>query len=309
MAHHRRFRFGTGAYLAKSRTEYVGLIHEIAGLGYTVVTQPDHFGDHLAPMSALMAAAEAEPGLRVGTTVFANDFRHPAVLAKEVATLDLLTDGRFECGIGAGYVEAEYQETGLPFDAAGVRVSRMQEAITVIKGLWSDGPVTFSGTHYTICALHGYPKPVQYPHPPIMIAGGGRRILSIAAREAAIVGLIIPSRGGGLALADGTITTTAQQVAWVREAAGERWAEIELNTLLFDVRITNDRQQVANELVPMYGVTPALLLDSIHFLIGTVDEMVVQIQGWRERFGISYISVIQEHFRTLAPVVARLAGT
>jgi probable F420-dependent oxidoreductase len=308
MAHHRRFRFGTGAYLAKSRAAYLELVHEIAALGYSILTQPDHFGDHLAPIGALMAAADAEPGLRVGATVFANDFRHPAVLAKEVATLDLLTDGRFECGIGAGYVEAEYQATGILFDAAGVRVSRMQEAITVLKGLWSDAPVNFSGTHYTIRDFHSYPKPVQQPHPPIMIAGGGRRILSIAAREADIVGLIMPSRGGGLALGDGTTATTVQQVAWVQEAAGQRWDDLELNTLLIDVRITNDRQQIAHELAPVYGVTPTLLLNSIHFLIGTVDEMVDQIQSWREQFGVSYITVIQEHFRTLAPVVARLAG-
>jgi probable F420-dependent oxidoreductase len=256
-----------------------------------------------------MLAAEATQTLRIGTTVFANDFRHPAVLAKEAATLDLLSGGRLELGLGAGYLAPDYALTGIALDPPGVRVSRLMESVQIIKGLFGDEPVTFAGRYYTITDLEGYPKPVQRPHPPLYLAGGSKRVLSLAAREADIVGLVPPSGGGKLDFLEASMAATMQRVEWVRHAAGERLAALELNTLLFAVVVTEHRQQAAEQLAATRGTTAEQVLDSIHFLVGTVEQMVEQIHMWRERLGISYITVLQEYMDALAPVVARLAGT
>jgi len=308
MTTRRRFRFGTGSYRARSRDEYVTLAHKVEDLGYAILLTPDHFEDQLAPLTALMAAAEATRTLRIGSYVFANDFRHPAVLAKEAATLDVLSEGRFELGIGTGYLGPDYATTGIPLDPPGVRVSRLAESVQIIKG-FADDPVTFPGTYYSVTGLEGYPKPYQRPHPPLFIAGAGKRLLSMAAREADIVGLMMQSRDGGIDFSSGSAAATAERVEWVRQAAGDRYGDLELNTLVFGVVVTDHRQQVAEELARPLGLTGEQLLDTVHFLVGTVDEITEDMQMWRERFGISYITVQQQHMDALAPAVARLAGT
>ena len=181
-----------------------------------------------------------------------------------------------------------------------MRVSRLVESVQIIKGLFADDPVTFSGTYYTVTDLNGYPKPLQRPHPPILIAGGGKRMLSLAAREADIVGLVMQSRGAGLDFMDSTTAATAQQVAaWVRQAAGDRVDSLELNTLLFGVVVTDQRQRAAEQLASVWGITAEQVLDSIHFLVGTVDQMIEDIRMWRERFGISYFLVLPEYYGCL----------
>ncbi len=306
----RPFRFGTGAYQARTRDEYIALVRKVEDLGYGILVTPDHFEEQLAVLPALMAAVDATRNLRIGSYVFANDFRHPAVLANDAATLDLLSGGRFEFGIGAGYMrDVDYTPTGIPFDPAGVRVSRLIEAVQIIKGLWSDEPITFSGAYYTVTGLNGYPKPHQRPHPPFLIAGGSKRVLSLAAREADIVGLLSPSHSGAIDLTASSTASTTQQVEWVRQAAGDRFDELEINTLLFGVVVTDYRQRAAEDLARAFGLTSEQVLDSIHFLVGTVEQIVEDIQMWRERFGISYVTVIQRYMDALAPVVARLAGT
>ncbi len=309
MVQPRPFRFGTGSYQARSRDEYITLARKVEDLGYAILLTPDHFGEQLAPLTALMAAAEATRSLRIGTTVFANDFRHPAVLAKEAATLDLLSEGRFELGIGTGYAAHDYAMSGIPLDPPGVRVSRLAESVQIIKGLFGDAPVTFTGTYYTVTGLEGYPKPYQKPHPPILLAGGGKRMLSLAAREADIVGIVPQARGPGLDFMDSSTAATAQQIAWIQQADGDRFAALEINTLLFGVVVTDQRQRAAEQLASMWGTTAEQVLDSVHFLVGTVDHMVEQVQMWREHFGISYILVLPEYMDALAPVVARLART
>jgi probable F420-dependent oxidoreductase len=305
----RPFRFGTGGYQAKSRHELIALAHKMEDLGYAVMATPDHFEPQLAPVPMLMTIADATDKLRIATSVFANDFRHPAVLAKEAATLDLLSGGRFELGIGAGYMGSDYALTGIPLDPPGVRIGRLAESVQIVKGLFGEAPVTFQGTYYHISGLEGYPKPLQHPHPPIMIAGGGKRLLSLAAREADIVGLVPKSNNGALDFTDLSPTVTEQRIAWIRQAAGDRFEQLELNTLLFGVVITHQRQAAAEELAQAFGATAELVLNSIHFLVGTVDQMVEDVRMWRERYGISYILVIQRFMDALAPVVARLAGT
>src|SRR6266702_7446084 len=183
----RPFRFGVQEHRASNARAWRETARLIESLGYSAFYVPDHFGEQLGPIAALMAAADATTTIRVGALVFDNDYRHPVVLAKEVATLDLLSEGRLDCGLGAGWLASDYDQSGIPYDAPGVRIERMEEGLAIIKGLLAGGSFSFSGKHYRITSLEGHPAPVQKPHPPIVIGGGGRRMLQIAAREAEIV--------------------------------------------------------------------------------------------------------------------------
>ena len=309
MAKRRSFRFGTGCYAAsRSRSDYVDRVRRIEQLGYSVLVCPDGFAEcWFGPLTSLMMAAEVSSTLRFETFVLANDLRHPAVLAKEAATLDVFSEGRFELGLGAGGGDfgADYSRLGIVPDSGGVRVSRLAESVQVIKGLFGDMPFDFSGTYYRISGLDGTPKPLQRPRPPLLLAGGRKRMLSLAGREADIVGLLPPS-GEASAF---SLATTSQQIEWIRAAAGDRFSALELNTLIFDVAVTEHPREAAERIAQRWGVTAEVVLESIYFLVGTVDGIVDEIQTWRERFGISYIGVFEEFRDDFAPVVARLAGT
>ena len=309
MTHQRPFRFGAAVFTAPSREAWIALAHKVMDLGYTTLSIPDHFQEQLAPFTALMTVADALPTLRIGSYVFANDFRHPALLAKEAATLDLLSGGRFEFGIGAGWSEPDYTRTGMLFDRPGIRVSRLAEAVPMIKRLFGDDPVTFTGAHYIIKDLVGYPKPLQQPHPPIMIGGNGKRMLSLAGREADIVSLINDLSGSQLHFEESSLAAMTQRVAWVRAAAGERFDRLEFNTLIWDVMVTNDQQQGAEQLASKWNLTSAQVLDSIHFLVGTLEQISATSQARREQLGLSYLTVAVWAMEQLAPVVARLTGT
>jgi len=307
----RPFRFAAALHDTPSAAEFVEGARRIEALGYDVLLTGDHLTPRwFSPGPALTAAALATTTLRVGCTVFDNDFRHPALLAKEAASIDVLTDGRLEVGLGAGWLKTEYDWIGLPFDPPGVRVSRLEEAVQVIKGLWGDGPFSFSGRSYTIDGMNGTPKPVQRPHPPIFIGGGGKRLLSIAGREANIVGIMgrTPS-GGGIPSDPVTDEGLAEKVGWVRAAAGARFDLIELATLMQGVAVTDDRAAAAECLAGMWGMTADGVLASIHFLIGSVEQIVERLLAQREAHGISYISVYGRDMEAFAPVVARLKGS
>src|SRR5579864_3040105 len=240
------FRFGGGLFWADSAQDWADGARRLESLGYDTLLIGDHFSHQLAAMPALLAAAAATTTLRVGCTVFANDFRHPAALAAEAATVDVLSGGRFEFGIGAGWAKAEYSAVGVPFDAPAVRVSRFEEAVQIIKGLWCDEPLTFCGKHYRITELKSYPKPFQRPHPPIFIGGGGKRLLSIAAQQADIVGILDrATTSGGLDQTEETDACVAQKVEWVRKAAGERFPDLELAALIWEVAVTDNRAAAA----------------------------------------------------------------
>ncbi|MGH9085338.1 MAG: TIGR03621 family F420-dependent LLM class oxidoreductase, partial [Acidimicrobiales bacterium] len=233
MAHARRFRFGIQLSAAKSGDDWAAQARKAEDLGYSTLFLPDHFGDQLAPLPAMMAAAAATTELRVGTLVFDNDYKHPVVLAKEMATIDVLSGGRVEFGLGAGWMNTDYEQSGIPQDRPGVRIKRMTEGLEVIKGLWAEGPFSFEGEHYTITGYDGLPKPAQAALP-FLIGGGAKRVLSIAAREAQIVG-INPSIHSGhvdaAAAQNGAADETDKKIAWVREAAGDRYADLEINML------------------------------------------------------------------------------
>lgn len=310
----RPFRFGVTAPTPAAGTDWMERARRVEQLGYAMLVVPDHFRDHLAPVPALLAAALATTRLRVGSLVFCNDFRHPAVLARDAATIDVLSGGRFELGLGAGWLRVEYDETGIPFDPPGTRLARLEEAVTIIKGLLAGERVTFAGRHYTIADLEGRPATVQRPHPPIAIGGGGRRTLSLAAREATIVGLVPRARrdGSGLDLADLSDTATREKLDWVRAAAGDRYDSLELNALVQAVVVTTDAAETAaaaDQLVARFKVARAVVRETPYVLLGTVDEICETLRQRRERYGISYLTVFERDMEAFAPVVATLAGT
>jgi probable F420-dependent oxidoreductase len=308
----RPFRFGVQEHTASSAKAWRDKARLVESLGYKAFYMPDHFGDQLAPIAALMAAADATSTLRVGALVFDNDYRHPVVLAKEVATLDLLSDGRFDMGLGAGWLASDYEQSGIALDPPSVRIERMEEGLAVVKGLLAGGAFAFTGKHYRISGLEGTPSPVQKPHPPLVIGGGGRRMLRLAAREADIVNVNYDLREGRVnrtLVQTGLAGATAEKLGWIREAAGDRIDEIELSVTIFFANITEDAAAVAGALAPGIGVEPADVLDIPHFLIGTVDEVVEMLRQRRERYGISFVILPGEATEAFAPVVERLTGT
>lgn len=313
MTNARPFRFGVVAESAPSKEAWAELVRRAEDLDYATFLLADHYVNEFPPLAALMAAADATRTLRIGSFVFDNDFRHPAQLAKEVATLDLLSGGRFELGIGAGWHRPEYEQVGLPFESAGIRIGRLEEALVIIKQFFTQHAVTFSGKHYCVTNLKAFPKPFQQPYPPILMGGGGKRVLTLAGREADIVGLHLKVNDGGTVDAwERTEEAIAQKVEWVRQAAGERFAAVELNLLIGGVVVTENRQQAAEHRAResgQSGVTAEQLLASPYLLIGSVEQIAEQIQRLRERHGISYLVVGSEDMEIFAPVVARLAHT
>src|SRR5690349_20779508 len=299
MSTQRPFRFGVSVHGSRSREEWIGLARQAEDLGYSTLLIPDHLGDQLSPVPALLAAADATTTLRVGSLVFDNDFRHPVMLAKEAATLDVLSGGRLELGVGAGWLKPEYERAGIPFEHASVRIARMEEAVRIVKGLFAHGPVDFAGRYYTISGLEGFPKPVQRPHPPLHIGGGGKFLLSVAAREADIIGFLPRARpdGQGQDIMDGTAEALEQKISWVREAAGARFADLELGILVAQVLTTQDREQMAQLLASTLArgveVSTDVILQAPYLLIGTSEQMCEDLLARRERYGISYVSVFE----------------
>ncbi|MEY2447309.1 MAG: hypothetical protein QOH79_785 [Acidimicrobiaceae bacterium] len=296
----------------RGRDAWGELARTCEGLGYSTLTVADHFDDQLAPVPALMAAADATTTLRIGALVLCTDFTYPVVIAKEAATIDVLSGGRFELGLGAGWMTTDYEQSGITFDSAGTRIERMGEALSVIDQLWSEAPCSFAGKHFVVTDLDGRPKPLQQPRPPVLIGGGGKRVLSFAARSADIVGLNVDLRRGVIdanAGPNATDDATAEKLAWIRSAAGPRFGDLELHVRVHLVVVTNDRWGMATALGPAFGMTPEQSLRSPHALAGSAEQIVDDLVERRERWGISYIGVGVDALHSLAPVVAKLAGT
>ena len=307
----RPFRFGVQASKANTRDLWVGLAQRGEANGYSCLTMPDHFDDQLAPVPALMTAANVTTDLRIGALVWDNDYKHPAVLAKELATMDVLSDGRLELGIGAGWMISDYEQMGIPYDSAKVRIDRFVEGLKVIKGAMAEGPFSFSGDHYTITNYNGTPKPVQAPCPPILIGGGGKRVLSIAAREADIVGINATMSAGVVGqhtFSTMTAEVVDEKVAIVREAAGARFNDIEMNVRAFLVSITDDAKQAASGIASMLGVEQQMVEESPFALVGPTSKLIEDLLERRERWGFSYVIVGADDVDSFAPVVAALNG-
>ena len=282
-------------------------------LGYSALLMPDHFGDQLAPAPALAAAAAATTTLRVGSLVFGNDYRNPFVLAKEAATLDVLSEGRFEMSLGAGWMKTDYEEAGLTYDTPGVRVERFEEAVQVVQGLLrTDGPFSFAGHHYRVRGHSLLPRPLQLPGPPLILGGVGRRVLSFAAQHADIVSINANLRdgtGGPETAPDMSPARTRRKVAWVKDAAGPRFDELELNALIGFVLVTEDARAIAAAMAPHFGIEPDEALHVPAVLLGTLDEMVDELRWRRQEYGISYWSIESDAWADLGPVVQELSGS
>jgi len=313
VGHDRRFRFGVAVTSAASGDAFCEIARRAEAFGYSTLFVPDHFVDHpFAPMPALAAAAAVTTHLRIGPLVLGNDYKHPVVLAREAATLDVLSNGRLELGIGAGWMTADYEKAGMPLDPPGVRIRRLEESIAVLKGLFADGAFSFSGEHYEVRDLDGMPKPVQRPHPPFIVGGGGPKILGVAAREAAIVGVNAFLRAG-----EGTATeavrsltpaATDQKLRWLRDAAGDDFDDLELQTLVGFLLSTDDRASIGQGMAAAFGVDAEDALAAPVTLVGTQDQMIDALEARRERWQISYVVIPSESMELFAPVVARLAG-
>ena len=317
MAHARRFRFGVIHEDPQSPVKWTGHIRRIEELGFSTFlirdhVVPDFFGDQPAPLIGLTSAAGATSSLRLGTMVLAVDYRHPVMLAKEAATLDLLSGGRLELGLGAGWLRREYDGAGIPFESAGTRIERLEETVHILGGLFGPGPFSFAGKHYTVTDLDGYPKPAQRPGPPILIGGGRRRVLTLAGRVADIVGILTTSVATGTVVDDPSERLAAsvqEKLGWVREGAGSRFSDIELS-LIPTLVLEKDRERAAAELIAARGwngVTPADVLAMPSIFIGSLDHIAEQMEERRARYGFSYYVVSDRQLDRAARLVARLA--
>lgn len=312
----RPFRFLADAREIASLAELTETARRAEAIGIDTLVVPDHLIPQLGPLAAMSAIAAVSDRLRVAGFVLNNDLRHPAVLAQELASIDVLSGGRLDVAIGAGWNRAEYEAIGLPFDPTPVRQARLAEAVAVLKGCFGDGPFSFAGEHYTITELDAHPKPVQRPHPPFLIGGGGRRTLSLAGREADIVGLAPRILATGAPDPRSyTFAAAQEKIAWVREAAGDRFTDLVLNVYpsgaapLVTDDATSEARAFAERMRDRSGIEISTdeVLDSPHFLVGTPDALVAKLHRLRDELGIS--SIMVGTVDDLAPVVERVAGT
>jgi probable F420-dependent oxidoreductase len=318
MGGRRPFRFGVIHEHAQQPVTWGPHLRRVEDLGFATFLirdhfRPDFFGDQPAPLVALASAAGLTTRLRLGTMVLAADYRHPVMLAKEAATLDQLSGGRLELGLGAGWLQREYESAGLAFEPAATRIDRLEETIRILDGLFGDGAFSFAGKHYTISDLDGYPKPAQRPRPPLLIGGGRRRILTLAGRAADIVGILTTSVATGTLVDDAAerlAGSVSQKLAWVREGAGARYSGIELS-LIPTLVLDEDRERAAGDLITSRGwrgVTPADVLAMPSVFIGSVERVADQMEERRARYGFSYYVVSDRQLDVAAPLVARLAA-
>ena len=263
-------------------------------------------------MVACTVAAEATTTLRVGTLVLDNDFRHPVLAAREAATLDVVTGGRFEFGVGAGWLTADYEQSGITMDRPSVRIARLAESLEIMRSLWQTGTATFNGEHYQVPGAKGLPEPVTPGGPPLVIGGGGRRILTLAGRYATIVS-VVPSLAAGYigpeVASESILDRYHDRVRWAREAAGERAGDLELQCWTAAVQVVPNADQVVESLAPLFDLTPDQLRAAPLALIGTASEIAETLRKRREELGFSYIVVHEAEMDALAPVIAELAGT
>ena len=307
----RPFRFGIDLQSSLPGRSFADSARELEALGYSTAFVPDHFDEGLGPIAAMATAAAATTTLNVGSLVLDCDFRHPAVLARELASIDLLSEGRLEVGLGAGWKRLDYVRSGIAMDPPGVRVDRMIEHARVLKGLFADGPFSFAGQHYTIRELDGTPAPHRPGGPPVLVAGGAKRVLTFAGEIADIVGVNASIHSGEIdteAAKDSLAERFDEKVGWVRAGAGPRFDDIEINAWIAIARLTDDGAGVAESLAPMYETDAASVRSSPLTLIGSLDEISDVLQERRDRWGYSYIVLPGEQAHELAPVVAALAG-
>jgi probable F420-dependent oxidoreductase len=307
----RPFRFAVQLSGAPDGKAWRALARQIEDLGYSTLYMPDHFDDQWAPLVGLTAAADATTSLRVGSLVFDNDYRHPVELAKEIATLSVVSEGRVEVGLGAGWMQSDYDESGIPYDRAGIRIQRMVEGLQIMKDLWTEGTSTRSGRHYRVTKAQGLPRPHEGKCPPVIIGGGGKRILSVAAREADIIGFNPSLAAGSIGpdvVESALPESYRERVAWVKEAAGDRLEQVDCQVLTFVVQVVPNRDEFLAQAAPLFGVTSEQAAEIPLVLVGTVDQICDTLQARRAEYGFNSWVVHEADMTGFAPVVDRLAG-
>jgi probable F420-dependent oxidoreductase len=315
------FRFAVQATNAAGAREWRDTAQRVEDLGYSTLFLADHYlgpgpaqriantpRQDLAPIAAMAAAAAVTETLRVGCRVFCVDYHSPAVLAKEAATLDLLSDGRLELGIGAGWSEAEYGAMGITFNRPGERIDKLKEVVALLRAHYSGDEIACKGQYVNVAGYVGTPMPVQRPHPPIMIGGGRKRVLSYAGREADIVSIntvpFIAHNDDGLSPS----AEAARRLDYVRAAAGERFASLDIESSPYFVKVTDDNSGALTRLSAAIGIPVEVLADHPNVLVGSVDQIVDTLQTRRDAMGINYVTVQQDRVESFAPVVHRLRG-
>jgi probable F420-dependent oxidoreductase len=306
----RPFRFGLQSATSLSMPAWRERARMAEGLGYSTLYVPDHLDDQFAPLIAMTVAAETTSTLSVGSLVLDNDFRHPVVLAKEIATLGLAAEGRVELGLGAGWLRSDYDTSGIDFDPGSVRVDRLAESLTIMQALWTEGEATFSGTHYTVRGAQCDPRPTTPPR--TIVGGGSKRVLTLAAQAADTVGMnwfvnLSSGEYGGATALTATLDQYDRCLGWVRQAAGDRFESIELQVIAFTVMVVPSQKAAARS-VRLLGLPGEEVLDLPMVLVGTVENICDRLLERRERWGFSNIVVPDDAVETFAPVVARLAG-
>jgi probable F420-dependent oxidoreductase len=306
----RAFRFGVQLWTAPSRSAWRDKVKKAEDLGYDVVVVADHFGEGVAPLQALTAAADASSKLRFGTLVLDNDFRHPVVLAREVAALDVLSEGRFELGLGAGWLGRDYERSGLHFDPPGVRVERLEESVQIVTRALAGESVSFSGRHYDVSGFEVHPKPIQNPLP-LMLGAGGRRMLRLAAEYADIAGILPVAKPDGSGLSENEQSESAfvRKIELLRSAPGERLGDIELNLLVQAVEIADDSRDAAEKLAREWDEPVEPIFDMPFVLLRPVHAIVEKVRRLREELGFSYLTLFEKDFERFAPALAELRGT
>jgi len=319
------FRFGLQAFEATTAAEWLDLVKKTEDLGYSTLFSSDHyFGPgriseatghrpvDMAPLVSIAVAAAATSHLRVGCRVFACDFHHPVVLAKETATLDLLSGGRLEVGLGAGWVRDEYDGLGVPMASAGARIAKLAEYVEVLRAHWAGEQLDIDGEHVHVSGFAGLPRPAQQPGPPIIIGGGAPKILGLAGRLADIVSINFNNssgRLGGASVASSGADETAQKIGWIRDGAGERFDDIELEIGAYFVAVGDGADAALEAMAGRFGVSGEQFATHPHALFGSTAQICETLIERRERFGVSYVTVAQRHVDEFAPVVAALAGS
>ena len=305
------FTFGMQLTGAPDGPSWLALARRAEALGYGTVSLPDHFNEQFAPFSALGAVAAVTERVRLSMGVLVNDFRHPVVLAKEAATLDVVSGGRLDLGLGAGWLQEEFAAAGIAFDPAGARIERLGEAVRIVRALLRGERVTHTGRWYTIDGVTGFPRAAQQPAPPILLGGGGRSMLTLAGREADIVSVVTANAGrrAGAGLGrDATVERAYVKVGWVQAAAGDRFADLVLHTRVSVAAITDDAGGRAAEQAPAHDLSVEEFLASPHVLVGTLPELVDKLERLRDELGFSSFTLSHGAMEDLAPLVDRLSG-
>lgn len=302
-------RFTVQLTTAPSRDAWIEQCRRAEALGYDGVSISDHFNAQFGPLAAMSAAAMVTERVRLGFNVLAADFRHPVALAKELATIDVLSSGRLIAGLGAGWMTADYTTAGLTMDPAGVRIDRLVEYVAVLRGLWADGEYSYAGRHYAIERLDGMPKPAQRPGPPVLIGGGARRMLRTAGALADVVGIAHDNRAGVVgaqAWGSGTVAALRDKLGWIAEGARDRPAPPRVSVRVLGVAVTREAARAYAELEASTGLRASELAESPHVLVGTVDQIVATLDARRRDFGLCEYVFSQSALDDMGPVMRAL---